>query len=90
MHANRGIFYMVAKGVGNRQEGPRIPIILQDLENLWVSLTFGGEEGSGRHLIPEHLDFLISMNDLVGHHLADEAWNPSLEGAENGSGTTIS
>jgi len=69
MHANRGTFYMVAKGVGNGQEGPRIPIILQALKNLWVSLTFGGEEGSGRHLISGDLDFLISMDDLVGHHL---------------------
>jgi hypothetical protein len=69
MHASRGTFYMVAKGVGNGKEGPRIPIILQALKNLWVNLTFGGEEGSGRHLIPGDLDFLISMDDLVSHHL---------------------
>jgi hypothetical protein len=69
MHANRGTFYMVAKGVGNGQECSRIPIILQGLENIWVSLTFGGEDGSGRYLIPGDLDFLISMDDLVGHHL---------------------
>ncbi|KIM39355.1 hypothetical protein M413DRAFT_197953 [Hebeloma cylindrosporum] len=69
MHANRGTFYAVAKGVGKGQGGHKIPIILGALKALWVNLTFGGEEGSGRYMVPEDLDFLISMDDLVSHHL---------------------
>jgi len=69
MHANRGTFYAVAKGVGSGQGGHKIPIILEALKTLWVSLTFGGEEGLGRYMVPEDLDFLISMDDLVSHRL---------------------
>jgi len=69
LHANRGTFYAVAKGVGNGEEGHKIPIILEVLKTLWVSLTFGGEEGLGRHMVPEDLEFLISMDDLVNHRL---------------------
>ena len=69
MHANRGTFYAVAKGVGDGRGGHRIPSILEALKTLWVSLTFGGEEGSGRYMVPEDLDFLISMDDLVSHRL---------------------
>jgi len=69
MHANRGTFYAVAKGVGSGQNGSKTPMILQALKNLWVSLTFGGEEGSGRFMVPEDLDFLVSLEDLVSHHL---------------------
>ncbi|KDR84616.1 hypothetical protein GALMADRAFT_55647, partial [Galerina marginata CBS 339.88] len=69
MHANRGIFYAVAKGVGRGEDSHKIPIILQALKNLWFSLTFGGGEASGRHILPEDLDFLISMDDLVSYRL---------------------
>ena len=69
MHANRGTFYAVAKGVGRGKGGHKIPIILEALKTLWVSLTFGGEEGLGRYMVPEDLDFLISMDDLVSNRL---------------------
>jgi hypothetical protein len=69
MHANRGTFYAVAKGVGSGHGGHKFPVILEALKTLWVSLTFGGEEGLGRYMVPEDLDFLISMDDLVNHRL---------------------
>ena len=69
MHANRGTFYAVAKGVGRGRGKHKIPIILEALKALWVSLTFGGEEGSGRYMVPDDLDFLISMDDLVSYRL---------------------
>ncbi|KAF8956840.1 hypothetical protein BDZ97DRAFT_145792 [Flammula alnicola] len=69
MHANRGTFYAVVKGVGRGREASRLPSILLSLKELWVSLTFGGEKRSGRHLVPEDFDFLITTEDLVRHHL---------------------
>ncbi|KAG6830984.1 hypothetical protein H0H92_013456 [Tricholoma furcatifolium] len=69
MHANRGTFYAVAKGVGKGQENSRIPVFLLAFQELWVSLTFGGEEGLGRFMTPEDLDFLITEDDLMSDHL---------------------
>ncbi|KAG6917142.1 hypothetical protein DXG01_003732 [Tephrocybe rancida] len=68
-HKNRGTFYAVAKDIGQGEDGARLPGILGALKELWVELTFGGEEGKGRHIHPEDLDFLISTDDLVKDHL---------------------
>ncbi|KAF8910905.1 hypothetical protein CPB84DRAFT_1762780 [Gymnopilus junonius] len=69
MHGNRGTFYAVAKGVGNGPEGWRIFSLLPSLKELWVDLTFGGDEGLGRFLKPGDLDFLVTVDDLIAHHL---------------------
>ena len=69
MHRNRGTFYAVAKGIGKGLEGPRIPTILLELKKLWLSLTFGGEEGNGRRMTPEDLDFLVATDEIFSYHL---------------------
>lgn len=69
MHSNRGTFYMVAKGIGRGREGARIPGIVLALRKLWFELTFGGGGGTGRHMAPDDLDFVISMDGIVNSHL---------------------
>ena len=69
MHSNRGTFYAVAKGIGKGLNGPLIPTILLEFKKLWLSLTFGGEEGKGRRMTLEDLDFLVAADDIFSHHL---------------------
>jgi len=69
MHANRGTFYAVGKGIGEGRHGEKLSGVLLALKELWVELTFGGEEGIGRPMVPGDLDFLVSMDDLVSLHL---------------------
>ncbi|KAH9478147.1 hypothetical protein JR316_0008600 [Psilocybe cubensis] len=69
MHANRGQFYAVAKGVGEGKSGGNLQNYVEKLGLLWSALTFGGEDNVGRAMVPEDLDFIISMNDLRDHHL---------------------
>lgn len=69
MHINRGTFYAVARGIGKGLKGPRLPDVLVEFRKLWVSLTFGGEEGFGRPMTVKDLDFLIGTDELCGYHL---------------------
>ncbi|EIW83685.1 hypothetical protein CONPUDRAFT_49795, partial [Coniophora puteana RWD-64-598 SS2] len=86
MHANRGTFYAVAKGVGRGAEGSRLGEIVGELRSLWVELTYGGTEGTGRWMTSEDLNFIIKSEDLVDVFadrlikLARSVWATQLEG----------
>lgn len=69
MHASRGSCYGVATGVGRGKEAFRVPGILRDFKRLWLSLTFGGEDGLGRFMTSGDLDFVITIDELIRHHL---------------------
>jgi hypothetical protein len=65
MHRSRGSFYAVALGVGLGKAGCALPSFVQAFQKLWVELTFGGEDGRGRWMTDEDLDFLISEEELT-------------------------
>ena len=65
MHRNRGSFYAVALGVGLGEAGRALPSFVHAFQKLWVELTFGGEDGRGRWITNEDLDFLISEEELA-------------------------
>ena len=65
MHRNRGSFYAVALGVGLGKVGYALPSFVHAFQKLWVELTFGGEDGRGRWMTEEDLNFLISEEDLA-------------------------
>jgi len=50
-------------------DGAKLSGVLLALKDLWVELTFGGEGGVGRPMVPGDLNFLVSMDDLVSLHL---------------------
>jgi len=66
MHATRPTFYVVAKGVGYGRQGYRLPEILFGLSSLWMELTYGRADGSGRGRVmdAEDLDFIVSKAEL--------------------------
>ncbi|KAJ7766700.1 hypothetical protein B0H16DRAFT_370596 [Mycena metata] len=64
MHAARGTFYAVAKGVGKGRGASRLPGLVESFRELWVDLTIGGADGAGRVLNEEDLDFIISTADV--------------------------
>jgi hypothetical protein len=69
MHANRGSFYAVAKGVGLGRASERFSDLLVSLKLLWVELTYGGDEGKGRFMTETDLDFIISTNEVAEVYL---------------------
>lgn len=64
MHQRKGSFYAVALGVGRGVESDRLPEVLHALKELWVEMTFGGEEGKGRFLLWGDLDFAVTTEEL--------------------------
>ncbi|KAJ7137843.1 hypothetical protein C8R44DRAFT_607556 [Mycena epipterygia] len=64
MHATRGTFYAVAKGVGEGRGAARLLALVDSFKELWVDLTIGGAEGAGRILNEEDLDFIISTAEV--------------------------
>ncbi|KAJ7811388.1 hypothetical protein B0H14DRAFT_2860080 [Mycena olivaceomarginata] len=64
MHATRGTFYAVGKGVGEGRGAARLPALVDAFKELWVDLTIGGAEGTGRALGGEDLDFIASTADV--------------------------
>lgn len=86
MHSNRGSFYAVAKGVGLGIEGGRLPDILNTFKYLWLEATFGGEEGRGRPITENDLDFIVKLEDIRNHyldrliHLGREVWRIQAAG----------
>lgn len=89
MHANRGTFYAIAKGVGHGIEAKRLPDVLDSFKRLWVELTFGGEESKGRFMNDTDLDFVIGTDDLAEEYsyrlveLVRDVW--SVQAASLGS-----
>lgn len=69
MHTKRGSFYAVARGLGKGAQGALLPQMLQALRRVWVEITSGGDEGKGRFLLWEDLDFAITIDDLEGTYL---------------------
>ncbi|KAJ6531171.1 hypothetical protein B0H19DRAFT_1190680 [Mycena capillaripes] len=64
MHATRGTFYAVVKGVGEGRGAARLPGFIDSFKELWVDLTIGGADGAGRVLNEEDLDFIISTMEV--------------------------
>ncbi|KAJ7264945.1 hypothetical protein B0H12DRAFT_1230580 [Mycena haematopus] len=64
MHATRGTFYAIAKGVNEGRGAGRLPALLDAFKELWVDLTIGGADGAGRALNGEDLDFIVSTMDI--------------------------
>ncbi|KAJ6531589.1 hypothetical protein DFH09DRAFT_1408942 [Mycena vulgaris] len=64
MHATRGTFYAVAKGVGEGREAARLLALINAFKELWVDLTIGGADGAGRVLGEEDLDFIIGTVEV--------------------------
>ncbi|EGN99289.1 hypothetical protein SERLA73DRAFT_90613 [Serpula lacrymans var. lacrymans S7.3] len=69
MHGNRGTFYAIAKGFGLGSQCTRSDVFLKGLQELWVQLTFGGEEGKGRYMKRGDLDFVVTMECLAEHYV---------------------
>lgn len=69
MHSDRGSFYAVAKGLGLGEEGGRLLNFLNTFQCLWLEATFGGEEGRGRPITENDLDFIVKLEDLRNHYL---------------------
>lgn len=69
LHANRGTFYAIAKGIGRGPHGEKQSQYLQGLEDLWHDITFGGETGRGRFMTATDLDFIATYDDIVTTYL---------------------
>ncbi|KAH9478176.1 hypothetical protein JR316_0008629 [Psilocybe cubensis] len=69
IHANRGTFYVVAFGVGLDPKKANLATYLTGLQNLWFSLSYGGENGGGRYMTDEDLDFIIPVDGIINNHL---------------------
>lgn len=69
LHANRGTFYAVADGVGGDFTGILLSNYVRELQNLWFSLMYGGEDGAGRSMTIEDLDFIVPVDLIIDHHL---------------------
>jgi hypothetical protein len=67
MHANRGTFYAIAKGV---RLGTETVGYLENLKRLWFELTFGGDAGGGRFLNETDLNFVVTTDELVDRYVA--------------------
>ncbi|KAF8205608.1 hypothetical protein K438DRAFT_1964034 [Mycena galopus ATCC 62051] len=66
MHATRGTFYVIVKGVCEGRGAARLPALIDAFKELWVDLTIGGADGAGRALNEEDLDFIVSTVEGVG------------------------
>lgn len=64
IHANRGTFYAIAQGVGLGRRGQTLSQYRARFEDLWYEVGFGGEEGKGRFLSRDDLDFIITQDEL--------------------------
>ncbi|THU77237.1 hypothetical protein K435DRAFT_786816 [Dendrothele bispora CBS 962.96] len=81
MHAKRGSFYLVVHGVsGKGVEGHRQEHFVEKLREVWTELTFGGDEGKGRFLNLEDLDFVVTTEDLVER--SPDVWRGQTKGLE--------
>ncbi|KAJ7143066.1 hypothetical protein C8R43DRAFT_575754 [Mycena crocata] len=64
MHATRSTFYAVAKCVGEGRGAARLLGLVDSFKELWVDLTIGGAEGTGRALNDEDFDFIVSTAEV--------------------------
>ncbi|KAF7337909.1 hypothetical protein MVEN_02014100 [Mycena venus] len=64
MHANRGTFYVIVKGMGEGRGATRLSTLVNSFKELWVDLTIGGADGAGRVLNDEDLDFIVSTMEV--------------------------
>ncbi|KAJ3762300.1 hypothetical protein EV360DRAFT_79455 [Lentinula raphanica] len=66
MHATRGTFYAVAKGVGsNDQSRKKKDEYLFQFRLLWYQISFGGNDGQGRYLNGKDIEFIASCDQLL-------------------------
>jgi hypothetical protein len=68
IHSNRGTFYAIATGFGLGIQGDWVESILHEFQQLWVEVSFG-DEGSGRFLTSEDLDFIITVDEIKTQYL---------------------
>ncbi|KAK0439053.1 uncharacterized protein EV420DRAFT_1584599 [Desarmillaria tabescens] len=78
IHKDRGSFYVIVRGVGldvhHRPSFERQALLSRAVESfqmLWVDL---GEEGRERNLVPEDLNFIITVDDLVKEYTDRLGW----------------
>lgn len=90
IHGLRGTFYAVAKGVGEGREAGRLPEILESLRQLWLDLTVGGEEGVGRFMTRDDLNFVMTDAELFQDQQLDRlielsrgVWNVQAHALRN-------
>jgi hypothetical protein len=69
IHAKRGTFYAIARGVGHGPRGALKQQYIHQYEALWHSLAFGGDEGKGRKLTKDDLGFVVTYDELVEQYL---------------------
>ena len=69
VHATRGSFYAVAKGVGRGLEWEKKASYLKNLKKVWWKLTYDGLNTEGRWLIEEDLNFIAKFETLEGAYL---------------------
>ncbi|KAI0644346.1 hypothetical protein C8Q79DRAFT_975544 [Trametes meyenii] len=73
MHAIRGSFYAIGKGVGSSGERAAMKgRYLEGLKTLWSELQYGGTEGGARALRENDLDFVVTAEEILdfeGEHL---------------------
>ena len=86
MHKNRSTFYAICKGMDVGSEEGKWAYFLDHLKELWVEITFRGEEGCGRLMKEEDLDFIIPGKELVESYLprlielGRDVWRGQVEG----------
>lgn len=86
MHANRGTFYVVAKGACNVHHAKARKQYLCGLRELLVELRSGGPEGRGRMLLLGDLDFVATVETILGDYLdrlielGRGVWSTQVEG----------
>ncbi|KAI0666910.1 hypothetical protein C8Q78DRAFT_994630 [Trametes maxima] len=66
MHAIRGSFYAIGKGVGSSEEHAALKgRYLEALKTLWGELKYGGTGGGARALRANDLDFVVTAEDIL-------------------------
>ena len=72
MHAYRGTFYVVAKGVCHRSPAVTLELkarYVAGLRRLWSELRWGGPSGGARRMSSTDLDFVVSTEKILGEYL---------------------
>ena len=69
IHSNRSTIYVIAQGIGYQGKYQVLRTYIGSFSALWYELAHGGEDGYGRHLTEQDLDFVISRDGLIREYL---------------------
>uniref|UniRef100_A0A0W0F844 Ribosomal RNA methyltransferase FtsJ domain-containing protein n=1 Tax=Moniliophthora roreri TaxID=221103 RepID=A0A0W0F844_MONRR len=67
IHATRSTFYVIAKNIGGGKEAWRYEEYLKRLKELWEELMFGGDQGWGRMLESDDLNFIVTQHGMKSY-----------------------